>query len=711
MKSVTCILLALYAVSATASPVERVVTLLKDLQTKVQQDGKVEEQIYNKYACWCEKTSERKGQAIEQAQADLRALGQTILKLKGKVAVLTAEIEELTADIAKNEEEQQAATNLRQKQNEEFTAETTELKQAIAALQRATQVIVAGASQELIQKTSRTVLAAMPTRGNGAKAEHLTMLTQLSKGKRYAPQSDTVQGILKDMYETFTNDLETDTNSEATSNRDFENFIATKTKELNELKATKEKKEGQKVEAEAQLADTTQIYDDTEAQMNADIEFFDATKEACEAKSAEWTTRKHLRAEELEGIAKALEILTTDDARELFGSAIKAGKETGMDASFDSGVDIAPAFIQLASSDAEAAALAQKAFSALRVQARKTHSLRLAGLAARLRDAKVGHFEAVIKAIDEMIAVLKAEGTADIAKRDQCKEEYTKTASNIANITWLIEKNVAKIDKLESLIEKRTEEKEEAIVAINETQAEIDAMTAQRHEENAEFLHAKAEDEAALALLIKARTVLSAYYSKNNISMGEIQGSVKGLGLDQQGPEFEISADQAPDADFASSGSRKGESKGIVSIMTMLIEDLNDEISNSMKAEAAAQQEYEKMLAAAEQLKQDLITKVDNLETTIARLGQEKADEHTDMEQNQADLKNEQDYKASITPDCDWIMGSFEERSKKRTAEMSGLVSAKSLLAGMKPATALLQEAEKVPIAPRKVRFLGIGSV
>merc|ERR1740117_831809 len=233
-------------------------------------------------------------------------------------------------------------------------------------------------------------------------------------------------------------------------------------------------------------------------------------------------------------------------------------------------------------------------------------------------------------------------------------------------------------------------------------------MTAQRHEENAEFLHAKAEDEAALALLIQARTVLSSYSKNNNISMGEIQGSVK---LIQQGPEFEISADQAPDADFASSGSRKGESKGIVSIMTMLIEDLNDEISNSMKAEASAQQEYEKMLAAAEQLKQDLITKVDNLETTIARLGQEKADEHTDMEQNQADLKDEQDYKASITPDCDWIMGSFGERSKKRTAEMSGLVSAKSLLAGMKSATALLQEAEKVPTATRKVRFLGIGSV
>lgn len=709
MKFVVCLLLA---VSASASPVERVVNLLKDLQTKTQNDGKVEEQIYNKYACWCEKTSARKGADIEKAQDDLRALGQTILKLKGKVATLTAEIEMLAANIKKNEEEQAAATSLRQKENEEFTAETTELKQAIAALQRATQVIVAGASQDsFLQSASavRDLLQKLPTHGTVPKAEHVSLLSELAKGKsKYAPQSATVQGILKDMYETFTNDLETSTDTEATANRDFESFIATKTVELNEMKALKEKKEGQKAEAEAQLADTTQIYDDTEAQMNADIEFFDATKSACNAKAAEWKTRSDMRAEELRGIAKALEILTADSARELFGSAIKAGKETRTDASFDSGIDISPAFLQLAAVVATSAP--QQAYVALRDSARKSHSLRLAALAVRIKEAKVGHFDAVIKAIDEMVVALKEEDAADIAKRDQCKEQYTLTASVIANITWLIEKNVAKIDKLEGLIEKRTQEKLETIQLISETEAQIVAMTEQRTAENAEFLHKKSEDVAAVELLLQARAALAAYYKNNTIDMGEIQGSVKFL---QGEPEFTVSADQAPDAVFSGTDKRADESKGIVSMLTMIIQDLNDEISNGMKNEAATQMEFEKQLAAATKLKEDLITKKENLETTIARLGEEKSDEHMLMEQNQEDLNDEVAYKKSITPDCDWIVGAFEERSKKRTNEMNGLSTAKELLAGMNPSTqaALLQQpAKAVPIAARKVRFLGLGA-
>jgi len=40
---------------------------------------------------------------------------------------------------------------------------------------------------------------------------------------------------------------------------------------------------------------------------------------------------------------------------------------------------------------------------------------------------------------------------------------------------------------------------------------------------------------------------------------------------------------------------------------------------------------------------------------------------------------------AEIKPDCDWILENFDERDKKREAEMNGLTEAKSYLAGAKP--------------------------
>merc|ERR1712066_1170381 len=123
----------------------------------------------------------------------------------------------------------------------------------------------------------------------------------------YAPQSATIQGMLADMYLTFSRNLESATTDEANQNHDYEKLYATLEKENNEMKATRVRKESEKAEAEAMLADTTKTYDETEKQMKADTKFFDQTKAACESKHAEWTVRKNLRDEEIEGIDKALE--------------------------------------------------------------------------------------------------------------------------------------------------------------------------------------------------------------------------------------------------------------------------------------------------------------------------------------------------------------------------------------------------------------------
>jgi len=97
------------------------------------------------------------------------------------------------------------------------------------------------------------------------------------------------------MYDTFAVDLESSTSKEATANRNFEDYIATMTAELKNMKDSREKAEEEKANAEVQLADFTQTYDDTQAEMKANIAFFDATKAACVAKNEEWTTRSELR--------------------------------------------------------------------------------------------------------------------------------------------------------------------------------------------------------------------------------------------------------------------------------------------------------------------------------------------------------------------------------------------------------------------------------
>jgi hypothetical protein len=521
----------------------------------------------------------------------------------------------------------------------------------------------------------KSVVEKLPTSVT-LEPKQLSLLAEFATGgSAYAPQSMTVQGILRDMYDTFSNDLESATVTEATSNRDFENFIATKMKELLQDKATKVKKEDEKAEAETMLADTTQNYDDTQEQMHADIKFFDETKAACEAKHEEWTVRDELRKEELAGVDKAIEILSSDKARALFGKAIKPGKEVRADDAKDTGMKI-DSFLQTDSS-----AGATSAYASLRAVAAETHSLRLASLAVQVREAKVGHFDKVIKAIDDMIATLNEENEADIAKRDQCKKEYQDIASTVSDLQWKIEKNVAKIDKLEGLIELRTEQRLKTIEDIKDTREQIAKMEDQRIEENQVFLAAKSDDQAAIELLVEARKALRSYFDKNDIELGPVQGSVKGAAFNQE-PEFAVSADQAPDASFSGKGKRKGESKGIVSIMTMIIEDLNDEIKNGMTNEEKNQLEFEEWLKTAKQLEADLVAKKLNLEEIIAKREEEKTEEEETKKNNEGDLKEQEDYKKEITPDCDWVIGAFTKRAERRTAEMNGLRTAKSFLAG-----------------------------
>merc|ERR1719506_1608078 len=100
----------------------------------------------------------------------------------------------------------------------------------------------------------------------------------------YSPASATIQGILKDMYDTFTADLERITEEEASAQKAFEDLMATKAKELATLKATLGKKEAAKAEAEKMLADAAQELADTTAQMKEDTKFFDEMTVACKAR-------------------------------------------------------------------------------------------------------------------------------------------------------------------------------------------------------------------------------------------------------------------------------------------------------------------------------------------------------------------------------------------------------------------------------------------
>merc|ERR1719163_57544 len=162
MKSVALSFLALLlgANAALEGPVDKVVKLLKDLQSALDGDETKEQAAYDKYACWCEETTQRKAQNIEDAKAEMKRLGQMILKQKGTAAIRTEEIEELEKQIAENEEAQEVATTGRGKENGAWQEESAETNQAMSAINTAMDVLMKASRPALLQQDATAKLQA-----------------------------------------------------------------------------------------------------------------------------------------------------------------------------------------------------------------------------------------------------------------------------------------------------------------------------------------------------------------------------------------------------------------------------------------------------------------------------------------------------------------------------------------------------------------------
>jgi hypothetical protein len=662
MKGFSCFALALGLRAASAlqadpeNPVTRVVGLLEGLQSRIQKDGEYEQGKYDKFACWCEETTGKTAATITSVRELLKTTGHTILRLKGSVATLSSEISGLVADIKKNQEQQAEQTNIREKQNAAYLAEKSELESAIAALQKAVQVLgaattgasfvqttqMAAAMSEVVSKMSQASMSVE------LDAKQLVLLSQLSgkDASSYAPQSATIQGILGDMYTTFAKNLQTSTTDEAKAHRSYEDIMATYQKQLNTLQETLVKKQQHKSEDEIQLADATQTYADSEEQLKAEVTLFDSTKKSCTEKTSDWSKRSKARTSELDGIKEALKILTSDESKAIFDKSIKPGFSKGGAASF----------VQLASVSGTST---KKALSALDLSARQTHSFRLAAIAAQVRMQTSGHFDAVLKAIDKLLVQLQEEEQEDIKKVDGCKESYQDITSNKNDLDWKIENNKAKVQKHEKAVTQKTEAKKITIKDIETAEKTLKDILKERTQENSDYKNAKSDDEKAIGLLVKAKAALEEFYKTALI----------------QKPE--------PDMRLSDKNSAKGQTDGVLKMLDMIIEDLNGELAESKTAEAASQKSYEEIKAAVEDQKAKLTKSKINLEGQIAEENTAKDAELNLKKDNEEDLKTEKDTETDLKKTCDDAIKLQPERRQKRKIEADGLTQAKEFLAGL----------------------------
>jgi len=664
----------------SVNPLGKVIELLTSLEAKIIKEGEVEAKAYKEYMEWCDDASKNAAFEIETAKTKKSELEATISKCAGDIEASTSKIEDLAASISSDEGDLKNATLIREKEKADFIAAEKELMDTVDTIDRAISILeremaknpalmqVDTSSFKALLQSLGTVIDAAALSGNDKKklvalvqsqsqsedaeeqkadAEQTLMAVGAPDPAAYKTHSTNIVDVLEDLKDKAEAELSDLRKAETNTAHNYdmlksslEASIANGEKNLDEEKAAKGAAEEEKATAEGDLATTVKDLANAE-------EALATAQSSCMQVAADHEVTLKGRAEELEVLAKAKAILaeTTAGAVEETYSLL----QTATVSRLRSRADLAHAEV----------------VSLIKNLAQKHHSKALEKLASQIEvlmqyGGKFGDdpFKKVKGLITSLIDRLMAEAAAEATEKAYCDEQMAKTEAKKSDLEADIGKLTAKIDESAAASAKLKEEVKELqaeLAALAKEQAEMDKI---RTEQNAAYLDAKKDLELGLAGVGQALDVLREYYGGAALLQAE-QPPV---------PEKHVPAG--------------GAGGGIIDILEVVESDFAANLAKEETQEADAAAEYEKITQENKVTKatkeQDVKYKTQEfkgLDKLIAELTADKDNLSTE-------LAAVLEYYEKIKDRCIAKAETYEERKRRREAEIAGLKEALSILSG-----------------------------
>merc|ERR1719181_2284278 len=208
--------------------------------------------------------------------------------------------------------------------------------------------------------------------------EELTSFLSNPNSQGYAAQSGQIVGMLKQMSERMTKDLNAATAAENKAIKSYEGLMEAKTKEVNACTKEIEDKMVRLGNLQVEIVEMKEDLDDTSKALAEDQKFLADLDKNCATKQAEHEENMKMRSLELVALADTIKLLNSDDALELFKKTLPS-----------------PSFVQLQVTKMDQQ---HRALAAVRQIQRKGHP-ELCFIALALEGKKV-NFAKVIKMID-----------------------------------------------------------------------------------------------------------------------------------------------------------------------------------------------------------------------------------------------------------------------------------------------------------------------
>merc|ERR1719327_2643636 len=311
-----------YALKEGVTPVQKVIQLLQEMQLKAKAEKKDEAVKFSAYKQFCDDQTASKTAAIKEANALIEQLQADIQMAESEVKQLAKQISELDAEIAGYQADEKAATEVRDKEKEDYKKTHLDYSESVDALQRAIGILKKQqfdrAQASLLQVTKmervpenvkRTIYSFLATDEEVVQPEGLSV--SAPEANAYEFQSGGIVEMLEKLLDKFRDERSTLEKDELGAKhayemvmQDLQDSTEAAEKVMGRATVTKAERETAAAEAKGDLEDTTKARD-------GDQEYLDLLVAQCTQKSQDFEARQELRGEEIEAIAKAIEILSS----------------------------------------------------------------------------------------------------------------------------------------------------------------------------------------------------------------------------------------------------------------------------------------------------------------------------------------------------------------------------------------------------------------
>jgi len=654
--------------------------MLQNMQAKVAEEGEKEQELFDKYMCYCKTNTGTLQESIEAASAKIEGFGADLKAKVEKKAQLESELSTNKESKASAEEELATAKALRAKEAKEFAELKADYETNIAALKKAVAAIEAGTSTAFLQSRAAGLIknfALDRAEISDSNRQELLAFLSGSSSSDYAPQSGEIVGILKTLGDEMVKALEEATTEESEAIANFESLVAAKQKELSSLQQQIEERMERIGTIGVEVAETGEDLENTKETLAEDQKFQAELAEGCKTKEAEWEEVKKARAEETVALAETIKVLNDDDALEIFKKALPAPEEES--------------FLQV---QVSSKATLSRALKVVRSAARKSNKPELDLLSLALRGKKVG-FEKVIAMVDEMVVNLKKEQSDDDSKKEFCNTKLDEAEDKQKALELSISDIETVMGELASSIEALKEDIKALEVGIKALDKSVAEATEERKAANAEYKDLVASNKLATEVLAWAKNRLNKYYNpKLYIAPKEgdpaPEGGVAGTGIGAVESFVQIRAHiqlkraaPPPPPEAVQAYSKKSEeSNGVIKMIDLLVADLDKETQEAEVMEKDAQADYEKLMKDAADKRAADSKAVAQKESSLANTEEALEDAKSKKEATVKEMMGNGEYLSSLHAECDWLLKYFETRKEARTSEIQSLADAKAVLSG-----------------------------